>query len=60
LALAKDYELYPIKITRVKGNPTTEINVVFGFSRKENYIFPIDELIIETARHIYTRIHCLD
>ena len=55
LALAAAYELYPTKITRVKGTPTTEIKrSLLAFSRNENLDFPIDELIIETARHIYT------
>lgn len=55
LALAKEYELYPLKITRVKGTPTTEIKrSLLAFSRTETDNFPIDELIIETARHIYT------
>jgi tRNA1Val (adenine37-N6)-methyltransferase len=55
LALAKDYELYPLKITHVKGTPTTEIKrSLLAFSRNENVNFTIDELIIETARHAYT------
>jgi tRNA1Val (adenine37-N6)-methyltransferase len=55
LALAKEYELFPLKITRVKGTPTTEIKrSLLAFSRNENADFVIDELIIETARHIYT------
>lgn len=55
LALAKEYELFPLKITRVKGTPTTEIKrSLLAFSRTETANFPIDELIIETARHIYT------
>ncbi|SEA11667.1 tRNA1Val (adenine37-N6)-methyltransferase [Flavobacterium gillisiae] len=55
VALAKEMELYPIKITRVKGTPTTEIKrSLLVFSRNEIIDFPIDELIIETARHIYT------
>jgi tRNA1Val (adenine37-N6)-methyltransferase len=55
LALAKEYELYPIKITRVKGTPTTEIKrSLLAFSRNESATFLIDELVIETARHIYT------
>jgi tRNA1Val (adenine37-N6)-methyltransferase len=55
LALAKEYELYPIKITRVKGTPTTEIKrSLLAFSRNENTPLLTDELIIETARHIYT------
>ena len=55
LAIANEYELYPLKITRVKGTPTTEIKrSLLAFSRNEISDFPIDELIIETARHIYT------
>jgi tRNA1Val (adenine37-N6)-methyltransferase len=55
LVLANEYELYPLKITRVKGTPTTEIKrSLLAFSRKETTVFPIDELIIETARHVYT------
>mgnify|MGYP003637055583 CR=1 FL=1 len=55
LALANEYDLFPIKITRVKGAPTSEIKrSLLAFSRNEIANFPIDELIIETARHIYT------
>jgi tRNA1Val (adenine37-N6)-methyltransferase len=55
LALAKEYELYPIKITRVKGNPTSDIKrSLLAFSRNEIATILTDELIIETARHIYT------
>lgn len=55
LALAKEYELYPIKITRVKGTPITEIKrSLLAFSRDENTVVFLDELIIETGRHIYT------
>ena len=63
LALAKDFELYPFKITRVKGTPTTEIKrSLLAFSRVEKDSSDteqakqtsVDELIIETARHQYT------
>ena len=55
LALANEHELYPLKITHVKGTPTSEIKrSLLVFSRIETNNFPIDELIIETARHIYT------
>lgn len=55
LALAKDYELYPLKITHVKGTPIAEIKrSLLAFSRNENVNFTIDELIIETSRHQYT------
>ena len=55
ITLAEEYELYPIKITRVKGTPTTEIKrSLLAFSREKTTAFPIGELIIETARHQYT------
>ncbi|WP_035693783.1 tRNA1(Val) (adenine(37)-N6)-methyltransferase [Flavobacterium soli] len=55
IALAKEVDLFPIKITRVKGTPTTEIKrSLLAFSRNETANFPIDELVIETSRHIYT------
>lgn len=55
LAIAKKYDLYPLKITRVKGTPTTKIKrSLLAFSRNEIDEFLVDELIIETARHIYT------
>lgn len=55
IALAAENDLFPIKITRVKGTPTTEIKrslLAFGRTPIEN--FPVDELVIETARHEYT------
>ncbi len=55
IGIARDFELYPLKITRVKGTPTTEIKrSLLAFSRIENLDVPTDELIIETARHHYT------
>ncbi|MFL9831174.1 methyltransferase [Flavobacterium sp. ST-87] len=55
LALAHEHELHPLKITHVKGTPTSEIKrSLLAFSRNEVPNFPIDELIIETARHQYT------
>jgi tRNA1Val (adenine37-N6)-methyltransferase len=55
IAIAKEYELYPVKITRVKGTPTSEIKrSLLAFVRDENATILADELIIETARHIYT------
>ncbi|WP_163409102.1 tRNA1(Val) (adenine(37)-N6)-methyltransferase [Flavobacterium ajazii] len=55
IALAKEAELYPTKITRVKGTPASEIKrSLLAFSRNENPETEIDELIIETSRHIYT------
>ncbi|MDD5150903.1 MAG: methyltransferase [Flavobacterium sp.] len=55
LTLANEYELFPLKITRVKGTPTSEIKrCLLAFSRNKDFNCIIDELIIETARHIYT------
>lgn len=56
VALAKEYDLFPIKITRVKGTPSTEIKrSLLAFSRNETANFPVDELVIETSRHVYTK-----
>jgi tRNA1Val (adenine37-N6)-methyltransferase len=55
ISLAKEFELYPIKITRVKGNSKSEIKrSLLAFSRNENPEIEINELTIETDRHIYT------
>ncbi|AWH84031.1 tRNA (adenine-N(6)-)-methyltransferase [Flavobacterium album] len=55
LALAKENGLYPVKITHVKGTPTTETKrTLMAFSRQENTPPDIDELVIETERHKYT------
>ena len=54
ITLAKQEELYPFKITRVKGTPTTEMKrSLIAFSRIEKETL-INELVIETARHQYT------
>lgn len=55
LALAKEFELYPMKMTRVKGTPTSEIKrSLLALKRVETLEIEIDELIIETERHVYT------
>lgn len=54
LALAKDFELYPLKISRVKGTPTTEIKRSLLALTRIPQTPLIDELVIETARHQYT------
>jgi tRNA1Val (adenine37-N6)-methyltransferase len=55
IAIAKEYELHPIKVTRVKGSLTSDIKrSLLAFGRNENTSILTDELIIETARHIYT------
>lgn len=56
LTLAKEFELFPMKITRVKGTPTSEIKrILLAFSRNEIEDFLVDEMIIETERHVYTQ-----
>jgi tRNA1Val (adenine37-N6)-methyltransferase len=55
LAIAHDFELYPIKITHVKGSPTAEIKrSLLALSRNKIDNFPIDVLTVELARHEYT------
>jgi tRNA1Val (adenine37-N6)-methyltransferase len=55
IALAAAEELYPFKITRVKGTPETDIKrSLLAFSRQEVAGIEITELVIETARHQYT------
>jgi|SRR5690606_8393503 len=54
IELAKKFQLYPFKITRVKGSPDSEIKrslLAFSFSPIEP---KIDLLTIETERHLYT------
>ena len=53
--LAREFELYPTKITRVKGTPKSEVKrSLLAFSRNENPEIAIDELTIEIDRHVYT------
>lgn len=55
LALAHKQELYPLKMTRVKGTPTSETKrSLLAFSRNCNADSTVEELIIETERHCYT------
>jgi len=55
IALANEYDLFPIKITRVKGTPTTEIKrSLLAFRKYELPVLLADELVIETSRHQYT------
>ncbi|WP_136667731.1 tRNA1(Val) (adenine(37)-N6)-methyltransferase [Flavobacterium sp. H122] len=52
--LCQERGLFPLKITRVKGTPNTELKrSLLAFCRIEQTPI-IDELIIETARHQYT------
>jgi tRNA1Val (adenine37-N6)-methyltransferase len=53
--LCADAELFPVKVTRVKGTPTSETKrSLLAFKRFELPVLSADELIIETARHDYT------
>jgi tRNA1Val (adenine37-N6)-methyltransferase len=55
VSLARENELHPIKITRVKGTPATETKrSLIAFSRHKTEDFPVDELVIEVSRHQYT------
>ncbi len=55
VALCKELVLFPLKITRVKGTPTSEIKrSLLAFCRIEQTPL-IDELVIEISRHNYTR-----
>ncbi len=53
--LCAEVELYPVKVTRVKGTPTTEIKrSLLAFKRYELSTLTADELVIEMNRHEYT------
>jgi tRNA1Val (adenine37-N6)-methyltransferase len=55
IAMAKEYELFPIQISRVKGTSNAEIKrSLLAFTRNNTSHIIIDELIVETARHEYT------
>lgn len=54
IALAKTQGLYPMRITRVRGNPTAALKrslLEFSFTKTK---YSEEELIIETKRHEYT------
>lgn len=54
IQLCASVNLFPLKITRVKGNVNTEIKrSLLAFTRIEQLPL-IDELIIEIDRHVYT------
>lgn len=55
IGLAKEFDLFPSKITRVKGTPGSETKrTLLAFTRDENDAPLIDELTIEITRHNYT------
>lgn len=53
--LCAEAELFPVKVTRVKGSHTTPIvRSLLAFKRYELSVLTADELIIEINRHEYT------
>lgn len=53
--LCAEAELFPVKVTRVKGNPTSETKrSLLAFKRYELSVLEADELVIEINRHEYT------
>ena len=53
--LCAEVELFPVKVTRVKGSHTTPIvRSLLAFKRYELSVLTADELIIEINRHEYT------
>jgi len=55
LDLARSYSLYPGRITRVRGNPTAPLKRSLLELSFRNGNPEIGELVIEKARHVYTR-----
>lgn len=55
IELCADVELFPIKVTRVKGSHTTPIvRSLLAFKRFELSVLEADELVVEINRHEYT------
>ena len=53
--LCSEVELFPIKVTRVKGSHSTPIvRSLLAFKRYELSVLEADELVIEINRHEYT------
>lgn len=53
--LCAEAELFPVKVTRVKGSYTTPIvRSLLAFKRYELSVLEADELVIEINRHEYT------
>lgn len=53
--LCAEVELFPVKVTRVKGSHTTSIvRSLLAFKRYELSVLEADELVIEINRHEYT------
>ncbi len=55
IELCAEVELFPIKVTRVKGASNTKIiRSLLAFKRYELAVLTADELVIEISRHEYT------
>lgn len=55
IELCAEYELYPVKATRVKGSYKTPIvRSLLAFKRFELSVLTADELVVEINRHEYT------
>ncbi|MFM2213890.1 MAG: hypothetical protein RL427_1153 [Bacteroidota bacterium] len=53
--LCATFELFPVRVTRIKGTPETPIiRSLLAFKRYELSTLTAEELVIETARHQYT------
>jgi len=53
--LCAEVELFPVKVTRVKGSHNTQIvRSMLAFKRFELSVLTADELVIEISRHEYT------
>lgn len=53
--LCAEFELYPVKVTRVKGsNKTPIVRSLIAFKRYELSVLTADELVVEINRHEYT------
>jgi tRNA1Val (adenine37-N6)-methyltransferase len=53
--LCAEVELYPVKVTRVKGSHTSPIvRSLLAFRRYELSVLTAEELVIEINRHEYT------
>jgi len=53
--LCAEAELFPVKVTRVKGSYSTPIvRSLLAFKRYELSVLTADELVIEISRHEYT------
>lgn len=56
ISFAKQVDLYPFKISRIKGTPTSETKrSLIAFSKAKNNNPATDLLVIETSRHEYTQ-----